>query len=254
MHRPCFPEFRAWLLPFFGILFLFTGCASQKEKVVLPPDELLKRGKEEVKLNDYLEAKQLFQQILEDYPDSKERVAALIFLADTHYRDEEFEESKFHYKRFIELYPANKRVDRAHYFKAMSDFKMMEISTRDQTHTKAALEGFEYFIQNFPDSQYYQKGVEKKKECLRILAENVFEIGKFYYRTGAYQSAILRLRRAMETYPDQQFIDEAIFLIAESYYNEENFKKAKDTYMELLDKYPRSLFAKEARDRLRHLR
>ncbi len=254
MLKSVFPEFRVRLPILLWVLILFTGCTSTEEKVVLPPDELLKRGIQQVKVNDYIEAKQLFQQILEDYPDSRERVAALIFLADTHYRDEEYEESKFHYKRFIELYPANKHVDRAHYFKAMSDFKMMEISTRDQTHTKAALEGFEHFIHNFPNSQYHAKGVEKRQECLNVLAENVFEIGKFYFRTGAYQSAIQRLRRAMEAYPDQQFIDEAIFLIAESYYNEENFKKAKDTYMELLDKYPRSLFAKEARDRLRDLR
>lgn len=230
-----------------------AGCtAVQKDSP--SSGELISRGKLQVKDKAYDKAESSFKQVLEDYPDSKERTLALIFLANTHYLDREYEESKFHYKKFIELYPAKNYVDRAYYFKAMSDFRLMEIATRDQTSTHAALEGFEDFIAKFPKSSLYPRAVKKRDETLHVLAQSVFEIGKFYFRTGAHQSAILRLQSLMKTYPNQNFADEAIFLIAESYFKEENFGKARDNYKKLLNKYPKSYFSQEARLRLKSIR
>ena len=235
-------------------VLLFLGCVSTQVKKNPSPMELLKIGRQELKLNDSIEARKYFQQILEDYPDSRERIPALLLLADTHFKDEEYEEAKFHYRKFIELYPAHKFVDRAHYYKAMCDFKMMEIASRDQTPTKAALAGFELMIKNFPDSPYRKPAMQKRDQCLENLANHVFEIGKFYFRTKSYQSAISRFNSLEEQYPNHSNTEEALFLIAESYYNEQNYDKAKTVYRQFLKQYPRSLFSREARDRLRALR
>lgn len=254
MRRPGFSFHSGYFIHSLLFIFLLTGCTSTSKKQNLSPAELITQGKQKVKLKSYNKAKELFQQLLEDHPDSKERVQALIFLANTHYLDGEYEEAKFHYKKFVELYPANRFVDRAYYYKAMSDFKTREIATRDQTNTIAALEGFEDTIKRFPKSPFYPKAVQKKNECLEILATSEFEVGKFYFRTGAYQSAIQRLENIRVTYPDQGFADEAIFLIAESYLEEENYSEAKESYLELLRKYPKSKFSLEARVRLQNLK
>lgn len=254
MHRPCFQSSLKLPVLLFICVSLLAGCTTVKKKDTLSADQLIIQGKEHIKKKDYDKAETSFKQVLEDYPDSKERVPALMLLANTLFLDHEYEESKFHYKKFIELYPAKIYVDRAYFFKAMCNFRLMEIATRDQTSTHAALEDFEEFIEKFPKSSFYPKAVKKREETLQILAQSVFEIGKFYYRTGAYQSAILRLENLMETYPNHGFVDEAIFLIAESYFNEENYSKAKDAYRHLLEKYPKSNFSKEARIRLKKLR
>jgi len=254
MRRPGFSFISGFNILLLIAIFLFSGCTSTNKKINLSPKELITEGRHQVKIKSYNKAKDFFHQLLEDYPDSKERVQALLFLANTHYLNDEYEESKFHYQKFIELYPANKFVDRAYYYKAMSDYKMREIATRDQTNTLAALEGFEETIKRFPKSPFHEKAVKKKKECLNILATSEFEVGKFYYRTGAYQSAISRLENVRETYPNQGFADEAIFLIAESYLEEENYSEAKENFIELLKKYPKSEFSLDARLRLKTLR
>jgi len=254
MRRPAFSFNSGFYILLLIAIFLLAGCTSTSKRKNLSPGELIKQGKQKVKIKSYNSAKELFQQLLEDYPDSKERVQALIFLANTNYLDEEYEEAKFHYQKFIELYPANRYADRAYFYKAMSDFKLREIATRDQTNTLAALEGFEDTMNRFPKSHIYPKAVQKKKECLKILATSEFEVGKFYYRTGHYQSAISRLKNMRETYPNQGFADEAIYLIAESYLEEENYSEAKVNYLELLEKFPKSEFSLEARIRLRTLR
>jgi outer membrane protein assembly factor BamD len=254
MRRPDFLFISKFYILLLIAIFLLGGCTSTNKKITLSPKELITEGKHQVKLKSYNKAKEHFHQLLEDYPDSKERVQALLYLANTYYLDDEYEESKFHYQKFIELHPANKLADRAYYYKAMSDFKMREIATRDQTKTISALEGFEDTIKRFPKSPFHTKAVKKKNECLSILAVSEFEVGKFYYRTGAYQSAISRLKNVREIYPNQSFADEAIYLIAESYIEEENYSEAKESFMELLQKYPKSKFSIEARVRLKTLR
>ncbi|SVB80028.1 uncharacterized protein METZ01_LOCUS232882, partial [marine metagenome] len=181
------------------------ACLSTSEKKPASAQELINEGIKEIKLNSGVRAKAAFQQVLEDFPDSKERIQALLLLARTYYTDKEFEESKFHFQKFIELYPTHSQTDRAHFFKAMSDYQMIDLVSRDQTHTQEALKGFKQLINRFPKSKFLKDAKRKQKECELKLAQNVLEIGKFYYRTGSYQSAINRLKSLMVDHPKQKF-------------------------------------------------
>jgi outer membrane protein assembly factor BamD len=236
-------------------LWIISACASIQDKEKVPSaQELLQKGIKEGKAGYTITAASAFQQVLEDYPDSKERVKALLLLARTYYSNEEYEEAKFHFQKFVELYPAHKQTDRAYFYKTMSDYKRVDLAQRDQTYTQEALEGFEQFITRFPKSQYLDDARIKKQECETALAKNIFEIGKFYFRTGSYQPAITRFKNLMGKYPNQKFQSEAVFLIAESYYHEQNFSEAQSSYKQFLKKYPQSPFTPKARKRLKALR
>ncbi len=236
-------------------LWVISACAFIQDKEEVPSaQELLQKGIKKTKGGYLLEAASAFQQVLEDYPDSKERVKALLLLARTYYSNEEYEEAKFHFQKFIELYPAHRQIDRAYFYNVMSDYKRIDLVQRDQTYTREALEGFEQLITRFPKSQYLNDARIKKQECEAILAKNIFEIGKFYFRTGSYQPAITRFKDLMGEYPNQKFQGEAVFLIAESYYHEQNFSEALNSYKQFLKKYPRSPFTLQAQKRLKVLR
>jgi outer membrane protein assembly factor BamD len=251
-HFSLFSKFSSFFTLVF-VLTLFWGCTSTQEKTY-SASQLFQQGKRLAKLKDTEEAKEKIQLLLEDYPDSKERKAATMLLADLHYAGEEYEESKFHYQKFIELYPANQFVDRAHFYKAMSSFKLTDLASRDLTPVNSALEEFQRFAQDFPQSSYQKKTKDKIYQCLDLLAQNMFEIGKFYYRTGSYQAAILRLKRLKEEYPNHAYVLEAEFLLGESYYHEQNFPTASTYYKVVIKSSPRSEFAKEARLRLKTMR
>jgi outer membrane protein assembly factor BamD len=238
------------------ILFLFFNfnCSTTEERKVTSPSKLLLEAKRLSKKKESDKAKNSIQSIMEDFPDSKERITALMMLADIHYNEDEFEESKYHYQKFTELYPAHRYVDRAHFYKAMSNFKLTDLASRDLTPVNSALEGFRNFLTDFPDSKHKDKAKKRINQCLDILAQNIFEIGKFYYRTGSYQSAIIRLKSLMAEYPTHSYIAEAEFLLAESYFHEQNYQEARTRYKKFLQKYPRTEFAKQARLKLRKIR
>ena len=233
---------------------MIGACFSTPEKKTESAQELIKEGIEGIKTNARLQARTAFQQVLDEFPDSKERKQALLLLARTYYTDKEFEEAKFYFQKFIELYPVHPQVDRAYFFKAMSDYKMIDLVSRDQTPTQEALDGFKQLINRFPKSQFLEDAKKKLQKCKLKLAESVLKIGKFYYRTGAYQSAINRLKSLMIDHPQQKILEEAIFLIAESYYHEQNFDEALVSYKKLLKKYPKSQFKLQAINRLKNLR
>jgi len=242
------------LIILFLSFFFILSCSTTKDKKFNSPSKLLREAKRFYKAGATIRAKDNINMIMEDFPDSNERIAGLMLLADVHYREEEYEEAKFRYQKFTELYPAHKYVDRAHFYKAMSNFKLSDLASRDLTPVNSALEGFKNFINDFPDSTYKIQAQKIARQCQDILAQNIFEIGKFYFRTGSYQSAIIRLKSLMVEYPTHSYIVEAEFLLAESYFHEQNYSKARAHYKIVLQKYARTKFAKQARIRLKTLR
>ena len=236
-------------------LLTICSCSLFTEEIV--PDsskELFKEGIKAINLDQNLRSRTLFKQLIEDFPDSKERTQALLLIARSHYSAEEYEEAKFHFEKFIELYPRHKNTDRAYFFKAMSDYQRVDNVSRDQIVTKDARDGFQQLIARFPKSKYLMQAKQKRNECDFNLAKNVLEIGKFYYRTGAYLSAISRFKSLLDNHSKQKFFDEAAFLIAESNFYEQNFKEARLLYKKFTREYPRSRFTLKAKKRLASLR
>ena len=168
-----------------GLLTICSCSLFTNEIVPDSPKELLEEGIKAIKLGQKLRARTQFTQLIEDFPDSKERSQALLLIARSHYSVEEYEEAKFHFQKFIDLYPKHKNIDRAYFYKAMSDYQRIDLASRDQAATKDARDGFQQIINRFPKSQYLSQAKQKTNECNYKLAKNVLEVGKFYYRTGA---------------------------------------------------------------------
>ena len=239
----------------FLVVFSISSCSFLKTDFIPEsPKGMLAEAVKALKNEDIIHARTLFKQIIEDFPGSNERIESLLLLGRAHYSLAEYEEAKNKFQEFMDLYPVNKQADRAYFFKAMSDYKMIDIAARDQTAAQEALDGFELLINRFPKSKYVEKAKKNKAQCEIRLAENIFEIGKFYYNTGSYQSAIPRLKNLLAQNANHKFSDEAAFLLAESYYNEQNFTEAIVFYKKFVNKYPRSQFIVQAKKRLRVLR
>ena len=237
-----------------GLLTIYSCSFFTEEIIPDSPKALFEEGIRAMKLDQTLRAQTLFKQLVEDFPDSKERKQAMLLIARSHYTLEEYEEAKFHFQKFIDLYPTHKNSDRAHFFKAMSDYQRIDLALRDQTATKEARDGLQQLIKRFPKSQYVKQAKQKLSECDFKLAKNIFEVGKFYYRTGAYLSAISRFKDLLKNHAKQNFFDEAAFLLAESHYHEQSFKDAFLLYKKFTKEYPRSRLTLKAKKRLKTLR
>jgi len=84
-----------------GLLTICSCSLFTKEIVPDSPKELLEEGIKAIKLGQNLRARTVFTQLIEDFPDSKERTQALLILARSHYSIEEYEEAKFIFKSLL---------------------------------------------------------------------------------------------------------------------------------------------------------
>ena len=106
-------------------------------------------------------------------------------------------------------------------------------------------------------------------EVQEVLAEREFRIGRFYYLRQSYPAAIARLRTIVDRYPLYSQVDEALYLLGQSYEGEIAMLRARkldetakarmiqdftnggaDAYSRILTRYPVMDRADDAKSRL----
>ena len=238
-----FPALMFWMLG-------GTACSISKRDLRETAQDYYVFGTQVYKSGDFTKAQEAFQKIIDEYPDSDLRRDALLNLADAYYGNEEFEESRFQYMKFLELYPTYSQADTVMYRIGMSSFLRMRPDNRDQSGTQEAIQDFETFLLAFPESSHFRDVLQKIIYCRNKLAAHDLGIAKFYFKQGSYHSAVTRFDDILKSYPAVYFRDEVLYYKGESYFLEESKEKAAETFQSLISQFPNSPFTKKAHERL----
>jgi len=238
---------------FLAIVVLVGGCASSGAPR-RSSDEWYELGQREMARRKYAKAEQAFSKFLEQHPQDKRRPEALLGLADALYGDKRYEEAKFQYRRFLELYPTSPEAAKAQFNSAMCSFLRVRTIDRDQSTTQEAVQEFQRLIQSYPRSAYVEEATEKLAASRERLGAYELYVGRFYYGQRAYPSAIGRFEGLLKTYPEVSFADEALFLLGNAYMRSDNTQGATSVFDELVQRYPQSRYASQAKARLASLR
>jgi outer membrane protein assembly factor BamD len=253
-HRLTAEEPWAWVLGYLLMVVLLVGGCASSGAVRRSADEWYELGQRELARRKYTKAEEAFSKFLEQHPQDRRRPEALMGLADALYGDKRYEEAKFQYRRFLELFPANPEAAKVQFSSAMCSFQRMKSIDRDQTTTQEAVQEFQRLIQFYPRSSYVDEATEKMAESRERLAAYELYVGRFYYRQGAYPAAIGRFEGLLKAYPEVGFADEVFFLLGNAYERSANPQEATSTFDELVKRYPQSRYANQARARLASLR
>lgn len=228
------------------VLLFAAGCAGDGEFV--KEDSLLMDTANEAYSNKrFTMATDRYRKLMDEHPDSPHRKLALLGLADSLYKDKQYYEAVLYYERFVELYPLDRQTPRARFYLAASYYKDAFDPDRDQTNTQKAVGYFDDFLEKHPDHTLAPYARRMRTEMIASISEGHLEVARFYHRVRKNQSAILRLKEFMKTYPDSRAIPEAMYLLGESYYEEEAYKEAAEVFISLISKYPESEFSGKAR-------
>jgi outer membrane protein assembly factor BamD len=235
------------------VLVLTAGCASTGAPR-RSADEWFELGQRELARRRYTRAEQAFSKFLEQHPQDRRRPEALIGLADALYGDKRYEEAKFQYRRFLELFPANPEAAKAQFNSAMCSYQRMKTIDREQSTTQEAVQEFQRLIQFYPRSPYVDEATEKLAASRARLAAYELYVGRFYYGQGAYAAAIGRFEGLLKAYPEVGFADEVLFLLGNAFERSDDPQRATTVFDALVTSYPQSRYANQARARLASLR
>ncbi len=240
---------------------LAGGCAAKRE--VLPAGTagadkfLFDKGTEAAKERKWLNAREYFRNLVDNYPQSPYRPDAKLALGDT-YIGEHTTESLLlaanEFREFLTFYPTNPRADYAQLQLAKSFTEQMLAPERDQSSTKDAVKEIEIFLQRFPNSALTPEARTLEREAKDRLSTANYRVGFYYFRVRWYPGAIDRFRDVLSTDPAYSNRDAVYYHLAESLYRTDKKAEALPYYERLLREFEKSEFLELTHKRVAELK
>ena len=206
----------------FGILLAVTalflaGCPSlwnaKAEDKPATAEELLKAGEERFEKKDYAAAIDRFEHLKSRHVDFNRMPEVYLRIADSLYHQGSYDKANGRYLQFLELYPNHKEVPRARFQIAMAYFHQIKNVDLDTRIIQQAAQSFKKVAESPDAGEWGKKAEEKRKECLKKLAEKELYKARTYLSTSNYKAARLAAKRILEEYPKLGYDEEADKLI-----------------------------------------
>lgn len=243
-----------WLIALCVSLMLVSACSTGKAVDETNPaetavvEDLYKQAQGSLESGLYETASQQFDDIERLHPYSVWAKRASLMSAYALYKNEDYDRAVVALDRFIQLHPADERVDYAYYLKAMSYYDQISDVRRDQKMTRLALDNLQEIVNRFPDSQYARDARLKIDLTIDHLAGQEMEIGRYYLRQRIYNAAIRRFKTVVDEYQTTTHTAEALYRLTESYMALGLVSEAKRNAAILGHNYPGSEWYQDAYD------
>ena len=234
-----------------------AGCATKSKN--LPPGTadadkfLFDRGTETAREKKWLQSREYFRNLVDNYPQSPFRPDAKLALGDTYISDGGTENlllAANEFREFLTFYPTHPRADYAQLQLARAYTDQMLKPERDQAATKDAIKEIEIFLQRFPNSALMPDARKMEREAKDRLSEANYRVGFYYFRVRWYPGAIDRFKDILAADPAYSGRDAVYFHLAESLYRTAEAELKPEKKAEALPYYDRLIKEFEKSDYL----
>lgn len=181
---------------------ILSGC-SGKSVDETDPAQLFKEANEDISSDHYLLAIDKLKMIKNKYPYSNYALDASLRLADVYFMQESFAEAALAYESFRDLHPKHPKVSYAMFRVGLSYFNDAPTNVaRDLTVAQKAQDAFNEFLHRFPTDPNVEEAKKDLAESRRLLAAKELYVGNFYFRRRLYDSAKKRFEKLLQLYPE----------------------------------------------------
>ncbi len=237
-------------------LLLLVSCAGKSE---VKPVESFNAEKDFARANkmiaekNYTEARTLLLEVKNRDLSKKYAPLAELRIADAYVKEGEPDLAVAEYRKFLEMYPDNSYASYAQYQIAMVYFGQIESPERGYGGAAQALGEFEKLKTNFPRNPYREIVDLRIEKCRNTIADYEFLVGEFYMRKGSYSAAIGRYEGLIKKFPDYKKKEYVLLKLGTAYGKLGDREKASEYFSALVDKFPASPIARDAKKELASL-
>lgn len=187
-----------------------------------------------------------FAEVERQYPYSNYATQSMLMEAYIGYRLGKWDEAINAANRFITLHPGNKDVGYAYYLIAVCNYDQIANTRHDQSSTLKALQALEEVSQRFPGTPYAEDAAKKVLVARDHLAGKEMEVGRYYFKQGAYLAGINRFKRVVTEYRNTSQTPEALYRLTEGYMALGVVSEAQTAAAVLGANYPETQWYKDA--------
>ena len=202
------------------IVFTLLSCSKNKEVLYEPtskvdPYTIYNEAMESFNKNDFYFANKKFTQAELNFKNVNLAAKAAIMSSFCLYSINFYDEAVENLNRFLKLYPADKNIIYAHYLIAVIYFEQISDEKKDLKPLLNADEKIDFFIKNYPETDYSLDLKFKKGLIQNQLAAKEAYIARYYISVQKWVPAINRLKLILEKYDETVFVEEALFRLVE---------------------------------------
>ena len=205
------------------LIILLVSCSKKEPEINIPADqdksfEIYKEAVEAMNRGDYFYASKKFSEAEPILPRIEFSAKASLMSSYCLYLINFYPEATANLERFINQYPADKNVAYAHYLIAIVLYEQILDEKKDINPLIQSKEKIEFFLKNFPDTEYALDLKFKMDLINNQLAAKEMYVAKYYIATQKWIPAINRLKIIVEDFSETVFIEEALHRLVEVYY------------------------------------
>ncbi|MDH3197590.1 MAG: outer membrane protein assembly factor BamD [Candidatus Krumholzibacteria bacterium] len=189
-----------------------TGCAGSLPSIPDTPAAVMAKADALFDRESYFQASELYRAFLERYPGDDRSDAAQFRLAESYFRDGEYELASVEYQILLANYGYSSHAPEALYRIGVCFWEQAPKAVRDQQKSYDALAKFEQFIQTFPEHPLVPEAQDYVRRVHRRLAEKAMIALRWYYKRGRFQATLIYCDKIIDSYPDNEFYVEALYL------------------------------------------
>jgi outer membrane protein assembly factor BamD len=123
-----------------------------------------------------------------------------------------------------------------------STLAQQDLAERDPKQAKESFEAFRELTLRFPQSKYAEDARLRMAYIKNSLARSEVYVAKYYFDRGGYVAAINRAQAAIQEFRDVPAVEEALFILVQSYDKLGLVQLRDDTRRVLEATYPKSVF------------
>ncbi len=236
-------------LAFFAVLFVVTACSN--EKLIKPGDSLQVAYQKSVTLfqdKHYQDASKAFKTVINYGRGTEYAKNSQYFLGQSYFKSGQYLLAANAYQQFTILYPQSTQTEMATYKEALCYFKLSPRYATDQKYTHKAIQQFNLFISEYPNSDLLDKAGKYVTKLRTKLAHKIYAAAQLYFKLDQYKAAVIYYDATVDQYPGTSWAEQS--LVREiAAYNEyarksihsskiERYKKELAAYQQYLQLFP----------------
>ncbi len=204
------------------ILFVAASCAKKEEayetKNKADPYKLYEEGFNSFSKGDYYYAEKKFSEAELNFKIVEFAAKSAIMSSYSLYGINFYSEALENLDRYLRKYPADKNIMYAHYLIAIIHYEQISDEKKDLKPLLEANKKIDFFVQEYPNSDYAMDLKFKKDLIQNQLAAKELYVAKYYISIQKWVPAINRLKNIIEDYEKTVFVEEALHRLVEINY------------------------------------
>jgi len=212
---------------FYIFSILLFSCASKTNSFESPIKEKFNSGMNLFERGKYLRAQDEFTSIVIRGSGTDLGDDAQFYLAESYYYNKEYIIAISEYEKLTRKMPYSPFIEEAK-FKICEAYKVESPKYyHDQTYTNKALDRYQEFLDDYPNSEYKNEVITSMKSMREKLSKKVFETGILYMKMDEFESARMVFEEISNLYYDTEMIDDSRLWIVKAYARDLDIKNAK---------------------------